>query len=507
MTGDEKRAVTAPASAAPSAGCLSDEEVLEYVEGGAGGPEPAVVQAHLARCERCRILVGTAAEELAPAAALPKRVRTLADGERVLERYQIERFIARGGMGEVYLARDTFLGEAVALKTLSITIVDSADAVARFKAEVQLARKVSHANVCRILEFGFHEQRGADGALERVPFLTMELLRGRTLREHLADRGPLPVEEVEDVTRQMVEGLAAIHEAGIVHRDLKSDNVLLVPLSEGPRQRAVLMDFGLARPVHGRRSFSSVGGVVGTMDYLAPEQVQGRPATAASDVYALGIVVYEMLTARLPFEAETSLAATLKRVQEPAPRVARRRPDVPRAWDALVARCLEREPARRYQSAAELRAALAGAPAGARPRAGWRRPLVLGGAIAAALAAAALVRGLAGAPGARPGSPAVVRSLPPPPAPVPVPVPVPPSEPLTEKPPAAAPPPAAATAAPVEASLPKRRRPARPTARANEPSAPVAAPPPPPPEPSPAAPEPEPRRRLRHPDDVSNPFQ
>src|SRR5688572_26959800 len=135
MTGEEKEGLGGPAAAALS--CLSDDDVLRYVGGDASGPEPGAVQAHLTTCEHCRILVGAAAQELVPRAPAPvlRRLRTLADHEQVLSRYEIESFIARGGMGEVYLARDMFLGESVALKTLSIAIVDSAEAVARFKAE------------------------------------------------------------------------------------------------------------------------------------------------------------------------------------------------------------------------------------------------------------------------------------------------------------------------------------------------------------------------------------
>jgi tRNA A-37 threonylcarbamoyl transferase component Bud32 len=382
---------------APS-GCLSPDEALAMCgDGTAARAAPAAFQSHIERCELCRILVAEAARAIVDVAATrTASLLTLNEGEQVAARYRIVRFIARGGMGEVYEAFDQVLQERVALKTLIATALDDDRAIARLAVEVRVARRVTHPNVSRLLEFGFHAPAAWKGA--RLPFLTMELLAGETLTQRLARVGPLGPGEALGLTRQIVAGLAAIHAAGIVHRDLKSDNVFLAR-SEGGLERVVVMDFGLARAPVG----SAVGGqgtgplIVGTVDYIAPEQLQGAAVTPAADIYALGVVLFEALTGKRPFPGESPLAIALRRLNESPPAPSSLRSDLPRAWDAVVLGCLQREPEDRFARVEDVAAALApGSPPRplTRPRPLRLSPRGLGLAAAAAtllVVAAALV--------------------------------------------------------------------------------------------------------------------
>ena len=243
---------------------------MAYVQGVDRTRAAADILAHLERCRSCHAMVADAARghvdaEGARAGAAPL-VGTVQPDERLCDRYRILRNIGRGGMGEVYEAVDEQLNESVALKTLTLAILDDDAAVARFKSEVQLARRVTHPNVCRVFEFSVHSRRRDNGNSEQIPFLTMELLRGQTLRTSLTRQRPMDPESARPLLEQMLAGLAAVHQVGIVHRDLKTDNVFLVE-EAGPVPRAVLMDFGLARPVAsvGGGGASSASGLVGMM--------------------------------------------------------------------------------------------------------------------------------------------------------------------------------------------------------------------------------------------------
>lgn len=283
--------------------------------------------------------------------------RALAPQELIAERYRIVRFIARGGMGEVYEAYDLELNIEVALKTITAKLFDRPKALERFKREVLLSRNVSHANVCRSYDLGTDTKR-------ELSFITMELLRGETLSERLEREGPLDNEHVVKVMTDVAEALGAAHRAGVLHRDLKSSNLYLV---EGPPERAVVTDFGLARTLDhvedaDERStrISSIGTVVGTQAYMSPEQVTGDPLGPTSDIYSLGIVAYEMLSGRLPFEGGSSLSVAAKRlVEDPLP-LRERVPDLDPRLEAIVMRCLERDARRRFPDAATLASALRG---------------------------------------------------------------------------------------------------------------------------------------------------
>jgi tetratricopeptide (TPR) repeat protein/tRNA A-37 threonylcarbamoyl transferase component Bud32 len=274
------------------------------------------------------------------------RVVRLDDGEVVAGRYRVVRYLARGGMGEVYEAEDLELGERVALKTIRAESRDRA-AEEHFKREIQLSRKVTHANVCRIFDVGYHVR--ADG--ERVVFLTMELLLGETLRERVRRDGALPLPEAANLLRQIAAGLGAAHAAGVVHRDFKSANVIMVPRKNGAL-RAVVTDFGLAQAPGGEdRALGVAGGMVGTPGYMAPEQVEGTALSSRTDLYALGVVSFEMVTGQLPFAGPTPLAMAAKRLTSPAPSPRALRPELPQKWERAILACLERAPTARPATA------------------------------------------------------------------------------------------------------------------------------------------------------------
>jgi tRNA A-37 threonylcarbamoyl transferase component Bud32 len=372
-------------------GCLATDDVLGHLDRRLEGARLQAVRDHLDVCGACRVVMAEAAR-LSISAAPSRALKTLADGETVAGRYEIRRFVARGGMGEVYEAFDSALGEVVALKTIGITSVDQADAVKRLLAEVRIARKVTHPNVCRILEFGTHQRSGSSD--EPVPFLTMPLLQGETLASRIERTGRLPAFEALRILGELAAGLAAVHQVGVVHRDFKSDNVFMVRSDDGS-ERAVVMDFGLARALETKGDKNRTTGrvLIGTPAYMAPEQVEGKTITRAVDVYAFGVVAFELLTGRVPFVAESAAAIALARLQrEPAP-PSSLVPDLDRAWDGIVQRCLKRAPEQRYRDMAELADALDRLRAGAR-RLSWRRAMAwaLITATAALVASAAVMR-------------------------------------------------------------------------------------------------------------------
>ncbi len=232
---------------------------------------------------------------------------TFALGERVAERYRVERLLGQGGMGEVYEVWDDELTIPMALKTLRFKPAQER-AIRRLKQEAMLARAVVHPNVCRVYDLGRHAD--TDHA---VWFLTMEVLRGDTLRERLRSRGRFTPEEALPLVKLMAAGLGAAHQAGVVHGDFKSGNVMLVGSPEG--EQAVIADFGLAREVRDRPDEGLTSeerhGIAGTPAYMAPEQVRGESAGTAADIYALGVVLYEMVTGSLPFTGRTPWEAAI----------------------------------------------------------------------------------------------------------------------------------------------------------------------------------------------------
>ena len=294
-----------------------------------------------------------------PSVARPAAGVSVSPGDVLEQRFELLRIIARGGMGVVAEAEDRALGTRVALKFIQPSMAGDPAVRERFRREILLARRITHRNICRIFELFSTQLEG-----EQVLFLTMELLEGETLSDRLR-RGPLTPEVALPLVQQMVDALEAAHAQGIVHRDFKSSNVLLVsdgwPMEGmtaaapdqkgGAAERVVVTDFGIARALERERSRDpdmTAEGLLGTPGYMAPEQVLGGHVTPATDIYALGVVLFEMLSGELPFRRESPVATALARLSEAAPRLSSLRPGVDPTWDAVVATCLAREPVFRY---------------------------------------------------------------------------------------------------------------------------------------------------------------
>jgi tetratricopeptide (TPR) repeat protein/TolB-like protein/tRNA A-37 threonylcarbamoyl transferase component Bud32 len=281
--------------------------------------------------------------------------------ELVAERFRIIRFLARGGMGEVYEAEDIELHERVALKSIRSELLNDGKALDRFKREVHLARKVTHPNVCRIFDLFRQTANAAGGSSgSSVVFVAMELLEGETLAEFLRRKPRLNATSARPIALQMAVGLGAAHAAGVLHRDFKPGNVLLVHRGKGVR--AVITDFGLAlrstKESNPAAPVTGSGDVMGTPAYMSPEQVEGKDLTPASDVYSLGLVLYQMVTGTRAFEDNTPLAMAVRRIKENPPPPRTLVPDLDRQWESVILRCLEREPKNRFQSGEEVADAL-----------------------------------------------------------------------------------------------------------------------------------------------------
>ena len=342
--------------------CPSEEDVACFVEGGASSSASEHILRHMDDCGACRVLLATMmrTSDRIPieraAAGIP---RTFAIGEIVNDRYRIDRFIAQGGMGEVYEAWDLQLNETIALKTVACTGLDNVKLYTRIRAEVQLARRVTHPNVCRILEFGIHCQDYRD-RVEMIPFFTMEFLTGETLAQHVQRRTRLSEREILPLLSQILSGLAAIHAAGIIHRDLKPENVFLMTLATG-ELRVVVMDFGLARllDTHGQIVSSHDGTAVGTPAYMAPEQALGAAPSTTWDIYALGVILYKLVSGELPFTGNTTTALAMARLRDCAPRLSSTLPGIEPSFEAMVSRCLQRDPKNRFANVQDMERAVA----------------------------------------------------------------------------------------------------------------------------------------------------
>ncbi|GMU79503.1 MAG: hypothetical protein AMXMBFR46_22940 [Acidimicrobiia bacterium] len=272
----------------------------------------------------------------------PASGQTLA-GRTLAGRYRLEQTIARGGMATVWLGRDELLGRRVAVKTLHPELAVDEALRGRFRQEAVAAAALSHPNIVPTFD------TGDDGG---IAFIVMELVEGESLRQLLDRKRVLDPTEAVDIARQVAAALEHAHRQGIVHRDIKPANVL-VP-REGPVK---VTDFGIAKATGGA-DFTRTGTVVGTARYLAPEQVRGQPTDARTDVYALGLVLYEMLAGRPAYHGDTEMATALARLAGPPPPLAQLRPDVPAALASVLEAALRPEPAQRIPSAAAFEDAL-----------------------------------------------------------------------------------------------------------------------------------------------------
>jgi eukaryotic-like serine/threonine-protein kinase len=267
------------------------------------------------------------------------------EGEVVADRYELEELLGRGGMSNVFRARDRLLERRVALKILHERYAADQEFLERFRREARAVARLSHPNIVTVIDRG----EGADGR----QFIVFEYLPGRTLKDLVVETGPLPVARALELAIEIASGLAFAHQHGLVHRDVKPQNVLL----NGDGQ-AKVTDFGIARSLDVEHTMTQAGTVLGTSIYIAPEQARGQAVDAQSDVYSLGVVLFELLTGDVPFRGESFVAVALQHVHEPAPSVLERRPDAPLRVAAAVERALGKDPAQRFASMDDFRAEL-----------------------------------------------------------------------------------------------------------------------------------------------------
>jgi serine/threonine protein kinase len=262
------------------------------------------------------------------------------------ERYDILGEAGHGSMGSVYKARDRETGEIVALKLLKPEIASDQVMMDRFKNELLFARKITHKNVCRVHEFN---------RIGGIAYTSMEFVEGESLRSVLDRFGGLPVRKAVDLAQQICSGLEEAHAQGIVHRDLKPENVMI-----DAQGNVKIMDFGIARSMEAGTRLT--GSMVGTPAYMAPEQVSGKQVDYRADIYSLGLILYEVFTGTPAFQAENAVAVALKQMRE-LPRPPHEiEPAIPPSVERVIVKCLEKEPARRFQSVTELAGALRGSP-------------------------------------------------------------------------------------------------------------------------------------------------
>jgi len=279
----------------------------------------------------------------------PRPSRILAKGDHLRSgdvlggRYEIWSLLGEGGMGAVYKARDREVDHLVALKVIRPEMADHPVILARFKQELLTARQVTHRNAIRIYDLS---------EVDGVKFITMEFVEGCDLRKLLLDNGKFPLEQAVDIIRQICLALEAAHGAGVIHRDLKPQNIM-----QEKTGRILVMDFGLARSLESDGMTQS-GALLGTIEYMSPEQAMGKHLDARSDLFTVGLIFYELLTGKIPYKADTAMASLLKRNQERALPVAEIDASVPKGLSDIVSKCLERDLELRYQSVKEILADL-----------------------------------------------------------------------------------------------------------------------------------------------------
>jgi serine/threonine protein kinase len=304
-----------------------------------------------------------AAASPAPPAPTPAELASLS-GKVLDGRYTIEHKIGEGGMSFVYRAIDAVTKQRVAIKVLSPALSSDAKSMARLRREAEVGARLTHPNVCHIERLG---QTAAGVVYVVMPFIEGEVLADRTFR-----LGRIPLEEAIPFVTQIAAGLSVAHELGIVHRDLKPENIIISRDADG-REYAVVMDFGLAkerRPANEMEKLTATGIVLGTPEFMSPEQLRGKPLDGRSDVYSLALMTFEMLTGKLPFEGGSQQELMIARLRTDPTPLRKVRPELkhPAATERVLQRGLARDPDQRYRTAPEFAAALAASPGSAESR-------------------------------------------------------------------------------------------------------------------------------------------
>jgi tRNA A-37 threonylcarbamoyl transferase component Bud32 len=260
-------------------------------------------------------------------------------GEVLAERYELEELVGTGGMSSVFRAHDRLLDRKVALKVLHQQYAADEEYLERFRREARSVAALSHPNIVTVIDRGDHEGR---------QFIVFEYIEGENLKRLIERRGPAPVATALELAMQIARGLSFAHQQGLIHRDVKPQNVLL----NGDGQ-AKVMDFGIARSLDVQHGMTQTGTVLGTSDYIAPEQAQGQRVDEHTDVYSLGVVLYELLTTEVPFPGENFVAVAMRHINEPPPPIRDKRPDVPPRLEAAVQKAMAKRPEDRFPTMAD----------------------------------------------------------------------------------------------------------------------------------------------------------
>lgn len=273
---------------------------------------------------------------------IPDRMLQIGDQ---FDQFQIQEHMASGGMSDIYRAYDLVNHRDVVIKIPDQSMLGDPAQFERFQRELEVMRTLNHPAIVKGL---------GSGKYNRIPYLVTELVKGQSLRQLIETSAPVPPEQAVDIVRRVAEGLAYCHASSVIHRDLKPENIFLIN-----ENQPVIMDFGLALTKGSHRvTYSNLTATMGTPDYMAPEQIEGQRGDQRTDVYALGTIFFELLSGRTPFTGDNNLAVMAMHLNDRAPRLDRLVPDVPAPIAALVARCLQREPEKRYQDMNELITAL-----------------------------------------------------------------------------------------------------------------------------------------------------